>query len=213
VLDDARDAEQLTDLLPSSRGCLALVTSRRRMTALRTSAGADLVPVPLPDREEARAFLLEHLGGGPKLAGPVLDALIDECGRLLLALAVVGAHAAASADPPRAETLGEFRHVVSAGVRDAFYGSYRGLSSAAARLFRLLSLGSGSEVTVPEVADRAAMPSQEARALLDELHQAGLLQRGNPGRYGWHRLVHAFAAELHDILDREASPLKDLLYR
>jgi DNA-binding SARP family transcriptional activator len=213
VLDDARDAEQLTDLLPSSCNCLAVVTSRRRMTALRTSAGADLVSVSLPDPEEARTFLRAHLGGRTGVVAPVLDALIDECGRLPLALAVVGAHAAASADPPRAETLSEFRHVVSAGVRDAFYGSYRWLSSPAARLFRLLSLGSGSEVTVPEVADRAAMPSQEARVLLDELYQAGLLQQENPGRYGWHHLVHAFAAELHDILDCEASPLKDLLYR
>jgi DNA-binding SARP family transcriptional activator len=213
MLDDARDAEQLTDLLPSSRNCLAVVTSRTRMTALRTSVGADLVSVPLPDREEAWTFLRAHLGGRPGVVASVLDALIDECGRLPLALAVVGAHAAASADPPRAETLDEFRHIVSAGVRDAFYGSYRWLSSPAARLFRLLSLGSGSEVTVLEVADRAAMPSQEARVLLDELYQAGLLQQRNPGRYGWHRLVHAFAAELLDILECEASPLKDLLYR
>ena len=188
-------------------------TRRSSDLALRTSAGADLISVSLPDREEARTFLLEHLGGRAGVVATVLDALIDECGRLPLALAVVGAHAAASADPPQAETLGEFRHVVSAGVRDAFYGSYRWLSSAAARLFRLLSLGSGSEMTVPEVAERAAMPSQEARVLLDELHQAGLLQQEHPGRYGWHRLVHAFAAELHDILDCEASPLKDLLYR
>jgi DNA-binding SARP family transcriptional activator len=213
VLDDARDAEQLTDLLPSSRSCLAVVTSRQRMTALRTSAGADLLSVSLPDREEARSFLRAHLGGRPGVLAPVLDALIDECGRLPLALAVAGVHAAASADPPQAETLGEFRHVVSAGVRDAFYGSYRWLSSAAARLFRLLSLGSGSEVTVAEVAERAAMPSREARVLLDELCQVGLLQRGNPGRYGWHHLVRAFAAELHDILDCEANPLKGLLYR
>jgi DNA-binding SARP family transcriptional activator len=213
VLDDARDADQLTDLLPSSRDCLALVTSRRRMTALRTSAGADLVPVPLPDREEARALLLEHLGGRPGVVAPVLDALIDECGRLPLALAVAGAHAAASVDPLRVETLGEFRHVVSAGARDAFYGSYRWLSSAAARLFRLLFLGSGSEVTVPEVAARAAMPAKEARALLDELHHVGLLQQRHPGRYGWHCLVRAFAAELHDSLDREASPPKGLLHR
>jgi hypothetical protein len=66
---------------------------------------------------------------------------------------------------------------------------------------------------VPQVANRAAMPLPEARALLDELHQAGLLQQENPGRYGWHRLVSAFAAELYDILDREASPQKSLLYR
>ena len=213
VLDDARDAEQLTDLLPSSRDCLAVVTSRRRMTALRTSAGADLVSVPLPDREEARTLLLEHLGNSPEVVAPILDALIDECGRLPLALAVVGAHAAASAGPLRAETLGEFRHVASAGVRDAFYGSYRWLSSAAARLFRSLALGSGSEVTVPGVADRAAIPSQEARVLLHELHQVGLLQQRHPGRYGWHRLVHAFAAELHDVLDGEASPREGLLYQ
>jgi len=213
VLDDARDAEQLTDLLPSSRDCLAVVTSRRPMTALRTSAGADLVSVPLPDREEARTLLLEHLGGRLGVIAPVLDALIDECGRLPLALAVAGAHAAASADPLRAETLGDFRHVVSAGTRDAFYGSYRWLSSAAARLFRLLSVGSGAEVTVPEVAALAAMPAKEARVLLDELHHVGLLRQRHPGRYRWHPLVHAFAAELHDILDREASPPEGLLHR
>jgi DNA-binding SARP family transcriptional activator len=213
VLDDARDAEQLTDLLPSSRDCLAVVTSRRRMTALRTSAGADLVSVSLPGREEARTLLLEHLGGRPGVIAPVLDALIEECGRLPLALAIAGAHAAASAGPLQADTLGEFRHVMSAGVRDAFYGSYRWLGSAAARLFRLLSLGSGSEVTVPEVAARAAIPAQEARVLLDELHQVGLLQQQHPGRYGWHRLAHAFAAELHDILDCDASPLRGPLYR
>jgi hypothetical protein len=147
------------------------------------------------------------------VVAPVLDALIDECGQLPLALAVAGAHAAASADPLRAETLGEFRHVVSAGARDAFYGSYRWLGSAAAGLFRLLSLGSGSEVTVTEVAARAAMPAKEARVLLDELHHVGLLQQRHPGRYGWHPLVRAFAAELHDIMDREASPPKGLLYR
>jgi hypothetical protein len=213
VLDDARDAEQLTDLLPSSRNCLAVVTSRRRMTALRTSAGADLVSVPLPDREEAGTLLLEHLGGRPEVVAPVLDALIDDCGRLPLALAVVGAHAAASAGPLRAETLGEFRHVAAVGVRDAFYGSYRWLSSAAARLFRSLSLESGSEVTVPGVAGRAAIPPQEARVLLHELHQVGLLQQRHPGRYGWHRLVRAFAAELHNILDGEASPREGLLYQ
>jgi DNA-binding SARP family transcriptional activator len=213
VLDDARDAEQLTDLLPSSRDCLALVTSRRRLTALRTSAGADLLSVSLPEREEARTLLLEHLGGSPEVVAPVLEALIDECGRLPLALAVVGAHAAVSTGPLRAETLGEFRHVASAGVRDAFYGSYRWLSSAAARLFRSLSLGSGAEVTVPEVAGRVAVAPQEARVLLAELQQVGLLQQRHPGRYGWHRLVHTFAAELHDILDGEASPRKGLLYQ
>jgi hypothetical protein len=147
------------------------------------------------------------------VVAPVLDAQIDECGRLPLALAVAGAHAAASADPLRAETLGEFRHVVSAGARDAFYGSYRWLSSAAAQLFRLLSLGSGSEVTVTEVAARAGIPAKEARVLLDELHHVGLLQQRHPGRYGWPRLVRAFAAELYDILDREASASEGLLSR
>lgn len=121
--------------------------------------------------------------------------------------------AAAGVGPLRAETLGEFRHIVSAGVRDAFYGSYRWLSSAAARLFRLLSLGSGSAVTVPDVAARVELPSPETHVLLEELHHVGLLQQENPGRYRWHRLVHAFAAELHATLDGEASSLKGLLYR
>ena len=213
VLDDARDAEQLTDLLPSSRACLAVVTSRRRLTALRTGAGADLVSVPLPDRQEARTLLLEHLGGRPGVVAPILDALIDDAGgcRWPWPSPVPMRRLA----PPR---CGPRRWANSAMLCQLGYGTRStgrtgGWGSAAARLFRVLSLGSGSEVTVPEVAARAAMPAQEARVLLDELHQVGLLQQRHPGRYGWHRLVHSFAAELHDILDCDASPLRGPLYR
>jgi hypothetical protein len=35
-----------------------------------------------------------------------------------------------------------------------------------------------------------------ARRLLDELCQVGLLQEIRPGRYDWHILVRAYAAEL-----------------
>ncbi|SDF66793.1 DNA-binding transcriptional activator of the SARP family [Lentzea fradiae] len=45
VLDDARDVEQVRPLLPTGRGCLAVVTSRRRFTGLVVREGA--VPVTL----------------------------------------------------------------------------------------------------------------------------------------------------------------------
>jgi DNA-binding SARP family transcriptional activator len=60
VLDDARSTDQVVDLLPSSPGCLVFLTSRRRMPALRTAAGAYPVPVGLPEHDEARAQLARH---------------------------------------------------------------------------------------------------------------------------------------------------------
>ena len=106
LLDDARSADQIFDLLPSASGCLALVTSRRQMLPLATGAGAFLVPVGLPKRAEARAYLLEHLRVRPVETDPqAVDSLIDHCGRLPLAIAYAGVRASAYPSVPLRDTV------------------------------------------------------------------------------------------------------------
>ncbi|GLY93140.1 BTAD domain-containing putative transcriptional regulator [Actinoplanes sp. NBRC 103695] len=208
VLDDARDADQVADLLPGTDRCLALVTSRRKLTRLRATAGAHLVPVGLPSLAEARGQLRAHVGLERAAAEPAaLDAVIDHCGRLPLALALAGGRAAAHPELSLADLADELRQLadeperyahseIAAGVRTAFAGSYRRLSMPAARLFRLLSLYPADELTVAVAAGTGGLPPDTAHALLAELDRAGLVSERNSGRYSWHKLARAYATEM-----------------
>ena len=54
VIDNARDADQVRPLLPGSPGCLALVTSRNRLTSLVAAEAAHPLPLDLLTVEVAR---------------------------------------------------------------------------------------------------------------------------------------------------------------
>ncbi|WP_091345146.1 AfsR/SARP family transcriptional regulator [Micromonospora rhizosphaerae] len=104
VLDNCRDFEQVRHLLPGTPGCLAIVTSRNRLTGLITTGGAHPLPVDLPPPDEAREYLVRRLGAERIAAEPAaVDEIIASSGRLPLALAVVAAHAAALPETPLAE--------------------------------------------------------------------------------------------------------------
>jgi hypothetical protein len=152
VLDDARSIDQVVDLLPSSAGCLVFLTSRRRMPALRTAAGAYLVPVGLPEHDEAGAQLARHFGARLAEADThAMDTLVDCCGRLPLALAHAGVRAASlSRRAARRHRRGAT--ACWGGVDQAFACSYRELSASAARLFRTLATtpDPGSNITAEE---------------------------------------------------------------
>ena len=62
VLDNARNAEQVRPLLPSSPRCLAVVTSRNRLTGLVASDGAALLTLDVLTETEARELLERRLG-------------------------------------------------------------------------------------------------------------------------------------------------------
>ncbi|MER7282125.1 hypothetical protein ABT369_47620 [Dactylosporangium sp. NPDC000244] len=79
--------------------------------------------------------------------------------------------------------------------RAVFSWSYRKLGADAARLFRLLSVHPGLDVTVPAAASLAALPRARTARLLAELADAQLLTERAPGRYTGHCLLRAYAAE------------------
>ena len=70
VLDNARDAEQVRPLLPGSPGCLAVVTSRDRLTPLVVTESAQPVLLDLLSPDEARDMLVSRLGKRQVAAEP-----------------------------------------------------------------------------------------------------------------------------------------------
>src|SRR5206468_1732575 len=69
------------------------------------------------------------------------------------------------------------------------------LSSDAARLFRMLGLLPGPDFSLAAAASLAGVPFGQARTLLAELDRAHLLTEHGPGRYSFHDLLRAYAAE------------------
>lgn len=88
-------------------------------------------------------------------------------------------------------------------VRAVFSWSYRALSPAAGRMFRLLGLHPGPDIAVPAVASLAGVSLREARALLTELTRTHLVIEHAPGRYAIHDLLRVYATELTHDLDSD----------
>jgi tetratricopeptide (TPR) repeat protein len=90
-----------------------------------------------------------------------------------------------------------------------FSWSCRQVSKDAARMFRLLGLHPGPDISVPAAASLAAIPQPEARGLLRELARDCLITEHEPGRYSFHDLLRAYAAaqagEHETQLDRDAA--------
>jgi tetratricopeptide (TPR) repeat protein len=76
-----------------------------------------------------------------------------------------------------------------------FSWSYRQLSPRGARMFRLLGLHPGPDISVPAAASLAAADEPGTRRLLAELTRAHLVAEHVPGRYALHDLLRAYAAD------------------
>jgi DNA-binding SARP family transcriptional activator/tetratricopeptide (TPR) repeat protein len=207
VLDNARDAEQVRPLLPGSPGSLALVTSRDHLIGLVVSEGAHPLALDLLPAADARDLLIRRLGASRVAREPAAtDDIIARCARLPLALTIAAARAATSPAFPLAVFAAELREATRAldpfdggdlatDIRAVFSWSYRTLSAAAARLFRLLGLHPGPDIGFAVAASLAAVRPGQARAPLAELTRAHLLAEHSPGRYAFHDLLRCYAAE------------------
>jgi DNA-binding SARP family transcriptional activator/tetratricopeptide (TPR) repeat protein len=207
LLDNAHDADQVRPLLPGSSGCMVLVTSRSQLTGLVVD-GARALPLDVLGAQEAAELVAGRLGA-ERAAGEstaVAD-LVARCAGLPLALSVTCARAAARPGmrlAALAEELADARGRLDAlrtgeaatDLRAVFSWSADKLSDQAARMFRLLGVHYGPDISAAAAASLAAVTLSGARAALTELTRASLLTESEAGRFGCHDLLRAYAAEL-----------------
>ena len=206
VLDNARDAAQVRPLLPGTASCVALVTSRRRLTSLAAAEGAHILDLDLFDPPDSRDLLARRLGAQRSEAqADAVDELIELCSGLPLALSIAAARAAGSPDRlvSVVEDLRRERDrlaTLNAGdlvtdVRTVFSWSFRELDDPAAWMFRVLGLHPGADISVPAAASMAGYSPGDARRALEDLTEAHLLTASASGRYAMHDLLLSYAAE------------------
>jgi hypothetical protein len=115
LLDNAASVEQVRPLLPGAAGCLAVITSRNRLTGLVASDGAQPLTLEVLSRVQSRRLLAHRIGRGRVAAEPhAVDDIIRGCAGLPLTLAIVAAEAAANPSVPLATLADLFPGNVSA---------------------------------------------------------------------------------------------------
>ncbi|MET9296998.1 BTAD domain-containing putative transcriptional regulator [Streptomyces sp. NPDC003077] len=220
VLDNAQGVEQVAPLLPGTPECMVVVTSRTRLTGLAAAHGAHLATLEVPSADEATAGFLRRVEGvRPDADAGSVRRIVDRCGRLPLAVAVVAARAASYPEHPLPRIAAELARAdrsldgfdddhLDNDVRAAFSWSYRALSESAARLFRLLPPHPGDDATLSDLTALAGLSPRVAAAAVGELVRARLLTARRRGRYRSHDLILAYAGELAESYDavRTAGP-------
>jgi tetratricopeptide (TPR) repeat protein len=220
IADNASSEAQVRPLVPGTGPHRVLVTSRHTLAGL----GARLVDVTVLDDDAAVALLDAAL----RAARPSDDRitadrgesqrLAEACGGLPLALQITAS--ILKADPTltaaelarelamESERLEHLRYDDGGGsaapsVAAAFELSYRRLEQVPARVFRLLPVDPGpdvSTVAAANLADLPDLPVSEVRGVLAGLARAHLIEAasGGGGRWRMHDLLRLYAQKLSD---------------
>jgi tetratricopeptide (TPR) repeat protein len=208
LLDNARDSGQVRPLLPGSETCLAITTSRNQLGGLIAQEGAHQLSLDLLGAGEARELLTRRLGSDRVACEPdAADELTRLCARLPLALSVVAARAVAQPAFSLGRFAGELGDIqerlealdagdLTANVRAVLSWSYEQLDPPVARLFRLLGIHPGPDISLPAAASLAGLDRRQARSAMAALAQACLVTEHPPGRFAFHDLLRAYAQQL-----------------
>ena len=214
IADNASSEAQVRLLLPGPGPHRVIITSRHTLAGL----GARLLDVTVLGRAASVALLDrvlraarpddDRIGGDEAAAGRLARA----CGGLPLALQITAALLAA--DPAltttelggavanemnRLETL-HYDDGSGSGapsVAAAFGLSYRQLDSDAARLFRLLPVDPGPDISTVAAAALVDWPPARTRTVLGRLTRAHLVETGSgAGRWRMHDLLRLYTRQL-----------------
>jgi tetratricopeptide (TPR) repeat protein len=217
IADNASSEAQVRPLRPGTGPHKLLVTSRHTLAGM----GARLFDVSVLGQSASVRLLNtalrnarpddNRISGDPDAA----RRLAGSCGGLPLALQITAALLIADPMLSTAELAGELDDerqrlerlsyddgsgTATASVAAAFELSYHRLNATAARVFRLLPLDPGPDVSTAVAAALTGLAHGEARAVLGTLIQAHLVEAapGAPGRWRMHDLVRLYAQRQSD---------------
>ncbi|MDT0307300.1 tetratricopeptide repeat protein [Streptomyces sp. DSM 44917] len=206
LVDDASSADQVRPLLPADGVNAALVTSRHTL-----AINARLHDLDVLDERNAVEMLREELrmlrGDGDTRVRDEPEAaakIAQLCACLPLALNIAAALLAD--DHTQQRTAADLATALEAehtrlrrlrrdelAVRAAFDLSYARLDQQQARLFRLLPLNPGPDLSTEAAARLAAVEELGAEEILESLARAHLVERRHGRRWGMHDLVRLYA--------------------
>jgi tetratricopeptide (TPR) repeat protein len=205
VLDNAVSTEDLLPLL-NCLPCSVIVTSRRRLTGLGRRGAARLSVSPLSYRD-ASNWLANRVGARALNEPDEVTALARMCGGHALMQHVVTEHVVGRPRVRLAEFVEELRDTRAmlelgedadnpgGSVQAAFTTAVQSLDVSERRLFALLGVHPGPDISVQAAAALAGQGLRSVRRLLDSLVDAHLLTQPEAReRYRFHDLLRVFAA-------------------
>lgn len=214
LLDNVDLPQQVRRLLPGGSACRFLLAGSVDLERLSGVHAYDL-----SELGEDAAVQLLSLVGDPQLASRDRRSaveLVNRCGRQPLAIRLLGQLLRDRAWQPdrileavqgglltAAWVGGSEQSAALQPVWDACDVTYRDLSAAHRRLFRLLVLVPTAEIGITTVAAVGGVPPNRAARLLAELARRGLVESTRPGRY---RIRQILAVSGRFYLEQEDSP-------
>ncbi|NUT24465.1 MAG: AfsR/SARP family transcriptional regulator, partial [Streptomyces sp.] len=213
VLDNAADAQQVNDLMPSGAHCAAIITSRTTLPDLN----GHRLPLGVLDSETGLALLQEMIGAERTLAEwDAARAIVTTCQGLPLAVWVAGARLAARPHWPLgrvARALADEQRkldelaVGHIAVRASLELTYQGMTPTNRHALRMLALLPAPDFAAWALAALLDLDLHRAEAVLDDLVEVHVVEAGSTGlsgmRYRLHDLVRLLGRER---AEREVPP-------
>ncbi|WP_152442458.1 tetratricopeptide repeat protein [Nocardiopsis kunsanensis] len=203
LLDNAVSAAQVRPLLPGEGDHLVLVTTRLHLNGLRLDGAEFLELGPLDGSGTAELVRRILSDDRPRDEPDSLHALTGLCAGLPLAVCAAVSGLTVRRHQPLSrlvERLSRARHRLSAfgaetemSVEAVLTESYRWLSPDAQRMYRLLGLSPGRDLTPEAAGALAGLSEEETEELLTELLTVSLLEEGAGGRLRQHDLTRLHA--------------------
>ena len=222
LLDNARSAAQVEDLLPGSGACFVLITSRERLARIAVKYAARRITLA-PLAEDDALGLLADAVGEERVHAEVRAArrLARLCDHLPFALHIAAEQLAARPGCRigslvenledahlRLDTL-QLDSDEFCSVRSVMSCSVDALDVEAARACRLLGAFPGESITEPCAAALFDAPEHVAGEVLRRLSAQHLLERRGD-RYGMHDLTRAYLGELsRELPDEQTRAARD----
>jgi hypothetical protein len=213
VLDNAKSADQVEDLLPGGSSCFVVVTSRNRLSGLAVRHAARRIPLRALTLEESLSLLGAAIE--PERVRTELDAahrLAALCDRSPFALQIAAEQVVSTAGARISDLVGKLENVQRrldglqlpddplCSVRAVLSWSVEALDAAAGKAFRLLGIFPGTVVTRHVAAALFDTGLDQAEALLGTLSACCLLEKEGD-RFLMHDLTRVYAEELSGGLE------------